>query len=150
MLFHIFAFSSWFLYVFWLGIKPTILAYQDDALTYWAIWPGHSFEFIYLFIYFEKYFIYLFLERGEGREKKRERNTDVLEINLPVESHLPPTEDLTQTQACALTGNRTSNLSVCRLALSPLSHTSQGRAMNLNAADVLWLYCNACFVKLLF
>ena len=30
------------------------------------------------------------------------------------------------TQACALTGNRTTNLSVHRLALSPLSHTSQG------------------------
>ena len=30
------------------------------------------------------------------------------------------------TQACALTGNRTSNLSVCRLVLNPLSHTSQG------------------------
>ena len=31
------------------------------------------------------------------------------------------------TQACALTGNRTSNLSVHRLALNPLSHTSQGQ-----------------------
>ena len=29
------------------------------------------------------------------------------------------------TQACALTGIRTSNLSVCRLALSRMSHTSQ-------------------------
>ena len=31
------------------------------------------------------------------------------------------------TQARALTGNQTSNLSVCRPALSPLSHTSQGK-----------------------
>ena len=31
------------------------------------------------------------------------------------------------TQACALTGNRTSDPLVCRLALNPLSHTSQGR-----------------------
>ena len=30
------------------------------------------------------------------------------------------------TQACALTGNRTSDLLVCRPALNPLSHTSQG------------------------
>ena len=30
------------------------------------------------------------------------------------------------TQACALTGNGTDNLSVCRLVLNPLSHTSQG------------------------
>ena len=31
------------------------------------------------------------------------------------------------TQACALTGNRTHDLPVCRLALNPLSHTSQGQ-----------------------
>ena len=30
------------------------------------------------------------------------------------------------TQACALTGNGTSNASVHRTVLSPLSHTSQG------------------------
>ena len=30
------------------------------------------------------------------------------------------------TQACALTRNRTSNLSVCRTMPNPLSHTSQG------------------------
>ena len=30
------------------------------------------------------------------------------------------------TKACALTGNRTCDLSVQRLALNPLSHTSQG------------------------
>ena len=30
------------------------------------------------------------------------------------------------TQACALTGNRTGDISVCRPALNPLRHTSQG------------------------
>ena len=30
---------------------------------------------------FFKGFIYLFLERGEGREKKRDRNIDVREIH---------------------------------------------------------------------
>ena len=30
------------------------------------------------------------------------------------------------TQACASTGNRTSDPWVCRLTLNPLSHTSQG------------------------
>ena len=32
----------------------------------------------------------------------------------------------TATQACALTGNQTSDPLVCRLALNLLSHTSQG------------------------
>ena len=66
---------------------------------------------------------YLFiLDRGEGREKERERNINVW---LP---HMPPTGDLTwpATQAHALTGNRTGNPLVHRLVLNPLSHTSQG------------------------
>ena len=37
----------------------------------------------------------------------------------------PPTGDLAHNPAHALTGNRTGNLSVCRLVLNPLSHTSQ-------------------------
>ena len=35
------------------------------------------------------------------------------------------------TQACALTGNRTSDLSVFRPALNPLSHTSQDRKASI-------------------
>ena len=53
----------------------------------------------------------LFLERGEGREKEREKNID----------QLPAT-----TQACALTGNRTGDLSLCRTKLNQLSHAGQG------------------------
>ena len=39
------------------------------------------------------------------------------------------------TQACALTGNRTCNLSVCRPALNPLSHTIQGEVLTLYMAQ---------------
>ena len=42
---------------------------------------------------FFKAFIYLFLEKGEGREKE-ERNIDVQEIHGSVASHMPPTGDL--------------------------------------------------------
>ena len=62
--------------------------------------------------------IYLFLDRGEGREKEREKN---IEVSLPLARPLQGTWPATQ--ACALTGDRTS---VCRPALSPLSHTGQG------------------------
>ena len=43
-----------------------------------------------------------------------------------VASHVPPTGTWPETQACALTGNQTSDPLVCRLVLNPLSHTSQG------------------------
>ena len=61
----------------------------------------------------KKDLIYLFLERGEGREKERERHP------CPgyCVSHCPATQ-------------RTVDLSVRRPVLSPLSHTSQGLPMN--------------------
>ena len=72
-----------------------------------------------IFLFFYKDFIYLFLERGEEREKEEEKHQCVVASHMPL---------LTwpETQACALTGNRTSEPLVSRLALSPLSYTSQG------------------------
>ena len=76
---------------------------------------------VIFFLFFLKDFIYLFLDRGEGREKERERNINVW---FPV-AHLLlgawPT-----TQGWALTGNQTSDLLVLRPAFNPLSHTNQG------------------------
>ena len=66
-------------------------------------------------------FLYLFLERREGREKERERNTNVW---LPLVR--PLLETLLATQAGALTGNQISDPLVHRPVLNPLSHTSQG------------------------
>ena len=74
------------------------------------------------FLFFFKDFIYLLLERGEGKEKERERNSSVW---LPLAR--PPLGNWPTTQACALTGNRTSDPLVRRLVLNPLSHTSQGQ-----------------------
>ena len=59
--------------------------------------------------------------RQRGREKERDRNINVwLSLTHPLLGTWPAT------QACALTGNRTSDLSVRRLVLNPLSYTSQG------------------------
>ena len=46
------------------------------------------FIFILFFYVFHKDFTYLFLERGEGKEKEREKHRCV------VASHVPPTGDL--------------------------------------------------------
>ena len=68
-----------------------------------------------------KDFIYLFLERGEGREKERKRNISVW---LPL-AH-PQLGTWRATQACALTGDQTGDPSVSRSVLNPLSQPSQG------------------------
>ena len=96
-----------------------------SALLSIQIWDMLTFDELqssfYFFIYF-KYFTYLFLERGEGKEKERETNISVwVPIMCPLLGTWPAT------QACALTGNLTGGPLVCRLALNPLSHTSQGQ-----------------------
>ena len=53
-----------------------------------------------------------------------ERNINLLSL---VVSCTPPTGDLAHNQACALTRNRTGDLSVQRPMLSALSHTSEGK-----------------------
>ena len=45
-------------------------------------------------VFLKKYFIHLFLERGEGREGERERNINVREIHESLASHMPPTGNL--------------------------------------------------------
>ena len=78
-----------------------------------------SLHFIFLF----KDFIYLFLEKGKGREKGRK--TLMCERNI---DWLPqvPTRDLAATEACGLTRSWTRDLLVCRMTPNPLNHTSQG------------------------
>ena len=68
-----------------------------------------------------KDFIYLFLQRREGKEKERERNISVW---LPLVHPLLRTWPTTQ--SCALTGNQIGDPLVHRPALNLLSHTSQG------------------------
>ena len=70
--------------------------------------------------YFILIFKILFLFRGEGREKEGEKHPCV------VASHAYPTGTRPAAQQCVLTGNQTGNPLLCRLALNPLSHSSQG------------------------
>ena len=75
------------------------------------------------FIFVFKDFLSLFLERGEGRE----RTTDVREKHQLVASCKQPDLDEPTTQARALTGNQTSDLSLCRMTPNHVSHTGQGQ-----------------------
>ena len=82
-------------------------------------------------------FVYLFLERGEGREKEKERNTNceryIDQLPLP---H-PQVGTWPTTQECALTGNQTNHLLVLRPVLNPLSHTSQGNKTNFKTKAIV-------------
>ena len=64
--------------------------------------------------------MYLFLDRGEGREKERERNINVLlPLRRPLVGVWPAT------QACALDWEANPQPFGLQAVLNPLSHTSQ-------------------------
>ena len=70
---------------------------------------------------FLSFFLRFYLFVFSGGKKESERNINVwLLLENPLLGTWPTT------QACALTGNRTGDPLVLRLALNPLSHTSQG------------------------
>ena len=73
-------------------------------------------------LFLKEDFVHLFLEGKGGRKRKRN-------INVWLSRALLGTWPATQ--ACALTGNQTSDPLVCRLVLNPLSHTSRGRVEKL-------------------
>ena len=73
---------------------------------------------------FLKDFIYLLLERGEGKEK--EKHWCGRETSIGYLPYVPPPETELATQACALTGNQTGNLPLCGTMSHQLSHTVQG------------------------
>ena len=86
-------------------------------------------RFLFSF-FFLRFYLFIFRE-GKGGTK-RGRETSVCGCRLP---H-PLLGTWPATQACALTGNQTSDPLVHRLALSPLSHTSQGSTlMRFKATD---------------
>ena len=69
-------------------------------------------RFVYL-----RFYLFIFREREGEREEEKPQCVPLV---------CPPLGTWPATQACALTGNRTVDSLVHRLALNPLSHTSQG------------------------
>ena len=88
-------------------------------------------------IYFLKDFIYLFWEGKGGR--KRGRETSMCGCLLHTRYSAPGPA----TQACALTGNRTGDPLLHRLALDPLSHTSWGSCTILKPSEMTRRFCSS-------
>ena len=82
-------------------------------------------------LYIFSLFFFFFSKRAGEGEREGEKHWCVRYIDrLPLEC--PQLGTSPANQACTLTGNWTDDLLVCRLALSPLSHTSQGCIFSLN------------------
>ena len=72
--------------------------------------------------------------------KERERNISRLPLTHPQPRTWPAT------QACALTGNGTSDLLVCGMKPNPLNHTSQGHNVNFKDYSLLEPSLTICFL----
>ena len=75
------------------------------------------------------FLIFLFLDSGEGKEKERERNINVREKHQLVASPMHPNQETNPQPRCALTGNWTRDLSLCRTTANQLSHIGQGLSL---------------------
>ena len=103
----------------------------------------------WIFNLFKIFYLFIFRGRG-GSERGRdtsmcERNIDQLPLSPPLTPGTWPT-----TQLCALTGNQTCNLSVCRTVFNPLSHTGQGFSILMFTSlpisvDLLNCFFKACY-----
>ena len=97
----------------------------------WQIFPLNQIREYLPLVFFLTFYLFIFIERG--REGERERNINAW---LPLLHHLLGTWPATQ--ACALTGNWTSNSLVDRLALNPLSHNQP----ELPLVFLKWVHSN--------
>ena len=107
------------------GNLPAALWFTVRCSIYWAT-PARA--------------IYLFLREGE-RARKTGREISMCERSItwfPLARPQPGTWPATR--ACALTGNRTGDLSVCGMTLNPPSYTSQGTCYSFN-----WAFYDSIF-----
>ena len=112
------------------------LAQDFSALAGWIEREPYSFIFFLDFIY-------LYLERGEEKEKEGERNIHVREKYWLVASHTPPNGDLTHNPGVCPDWELNLWPFGSQAALNPLSHTSHGRNPTFQRKH--WMsFCYSC------
>ena len=89
---------------------------------------------------FFKGFIYLVLDRGEGRERKKERN-----INVWLPLTWPPRGIRPTTQACALPGNPTGNPLIHSVCSIYWATPARALAWLLKPCQTIYIYAELLF-----
>ena len=83
--------------------------------------------------FFLRFYLFTFRERGRVGERKEEKHQYVRDTRTPATAYLARNPGMWR----ALTGNRTSNVLVCRSAPNPLSHPSQSKPNNFLKSQLL-------------
>ena len=105
---------SWVRRVLCRRLQSNILGVENN--------PGRAVAF-----FKKRFYLFIFRERGREAGRGGEKHwcgREHWSVSCP---SCPQPRTWPATQACALTGNWTSELSVCRTVPNPLRHTSQGK-----------------------
>ena len=104
----------------------------------WNVQNLFMYIFLYLYLHILMHYsvprhFFIFLEKDRGREGEREKEKHQCEREALISclSYTPSSGTEPATQAGALTGNWTRDLSLCRVTSNPLSHISQGNTCTL-------------------
>ena len=115
------ALSRWALrvpYLFWIKVLYQTCNLQIFSSSLWLI--------LFSYKYFLKIF-FIFRARGREGDREGEKRRCVRETLISCPSRAPHPGSECATQACALTGNRTSDLPLCGTTLSQLSHAGHSK-----------------------
>ena len=112
-----------------------------------SVFLHSSFSLHFALDHFLLAFLNSVLERGEGREREGEKHRCGRETALGCLSHISLPGSKPATQACALTGNRTGGLLLCRMMPKQRSHTSQGWIISFSISKFAIVFLCCMFYK---
>ena len=97
----------------------SVISYPTHSIKSLVLHSSHIKLFSLFKSIFERFYLFIFRQREREGEREGEKHHCVFA------SHVPPTGDLACNPGMCLTGNQTRDPLVLRMALDPLSHTSQ-------------------------
>ena len=100
----------------WQALRANSVFSMSSTSSYKQLFWGRFQKLALLFIYWRRFYLFIFREMGRERDREGEKHFCVREKQLPLTCPQPRTWPTTQ--ACALTGNWTGDLSALRPALS--------------------------------
>ena len=113
----------------------TVRLYHTENLNVFSFFSNIERD---LPIFFKRFYLFIFRERGREREREGEKHRCKRETSIGCLSYAPQPGTDPATQACALTRNETCNLLLFRIMSNPLIHAGQGQILTLEPLNCFY------------